>query len=179
LYGYHQVKFPSPLELLCWAILGQRAAMPVARKMKQAIVTWAGNSVVVGGIELWAFPDLEQLLALSEDDLVTLIRNRRKAGYLYGAFRQWHEIDEAFLRHGDDEHVRERLLAIPGIGPWSATFLMVRALGRTQKIGSDREAKLAAGRVYGRTLTDAEFLELADRYSGWQGYWGHYLRVGG
>jgi DNA-3-methyladenine glycosylase II len=56
---------------------------------------------------------------------------------------------------------------------------MVRGLGRTGSIGPDREGKLAAGRVYGRTLTDAEFLELADRYTGWQGYWGHYLRVGG
>jgi DNA-3-methyladenine glycosylase II len=34
-------------------------------------------------------------------------------------------------------------------------------------------------RVYGRTLTDADFLELAGHYGTWQGYWGHYLRVGG
>jgi DNA-3-methyladenine glycosylase II len=179
LYGYHQVKFPSPLELLCWAILGQRAPLPVARTTKQAIVAWAGNRVVVDETERWAFPDLEQLLALGEDDLVELIRNRRKAGYLHGALRHWREIDEAFLRHGEHEEVRERLLAIPGIGPWSATFLMVRGLGRGEKIGPDKEGRLAAGRVYGRTLTDGEFLELAGHYGSWQGYWAHYLRVGG
>lgn len=179
LHGYHQVKFPSPLELMCWGILAQRVPMPVARRMKQAIVNWTGNSIVVDDAELWAFPDLEQLLELTERDLEDLIANRRKARYLYGALRRWQEIDEPFLRSGEHEQVRQRLLAIPGIGPWSATFLMVRGLGRTEKIGPDREGKLAAGRVYGRTLTDAGFLELAGRYSGWQGYWGHYLRVGG
>ncbi len=179
LHGYHQVKFPSPLELMCWAILAQRVPMAGARKMKRAIVAAAGNSIVVDGTELWAFPDLEQLLALSADDLADLIANKRKAGYLYGAFRQWEEIDEDFLRHGDHDQVRERLLAIPGIGPWSATFLMVRGLGRSELVSADKEGKLAAGRVYGRTLTDAEFGELAGHYGGWQGYWAHYLRATG
>jgi DNA-3-methyladenine glycosylase II len=177
LHGYHQVKFPSPLELLCWAILGQRAPLPVARRMKQAIVARAANGIVVDGRELWAFPDLEQLLELTQDELAGLIANRRKAAYLHGAFRHWQEIDEAFLRSGDREQVRQRLLEIPGVGRWSSTFLMVRGLGRTETIGPAREGRLAAGRV-GRTLTDAQFVELAGRYEG-QGYWGHYLRVGG
>lgn len=179
LYGYHQVLFPSPLELLCWAILAQRVPMAGARKMKQAIVTSAGNRITVDGIELWAFPDLGQLLPLSTDDLVDLIGNRRKAGYLHGAFREWEQIDEAFLRNGDVDLVRERLLAIPGIGPWSATFLMVRGLGRSEEISADRESKLAASRVYGRTLTEGEYLELAARYGRWRGYWAHYLRAAG
>jgi len=179
LHGYHQVKFPSPLELMCWAILSQRAPLAVAHKMKQAIVKAAGNSIAVDETELWAFPDLEQLLALTPDELVALVANRRKATYLHGALRRWQEIDEMSLRDGEHEGVRQRLLTIPGIGPWSATFLMVRGLGRAERISPDREVKLAAARVYGRTLTDAEFLELAGRYDGWQGYWGHYLRVGG
>ncbi len=179
LYGYHQVKFPSPLELMCRAILAQRVPMAGARKMKQAIVTAAGNSIVVDGTELWAFPDLGQLLTLTPDDLVDLIGNRRKAGYLHGAFRQWEQIDETFLRNGDVNLVRERLLAIPGIGPWSATFLMVRGLGRSEEISADRESNLAASGVYGRTLTEVEYLELAARYGRWRGYWAHYLRAAG
>jgi len=179
LHGYHQVLFPSPLELMCWAILAQRVPMAGARKMKQAIVTAAGNRAMVDGIELWAFPDLQQLLTLTLDDLVGLLGNRRKAGYLHGAFRQWEEIDEGFLRRGDHILVRERLLAIPGIGPWSATFLMVRGLGRSEEISADRESKLAAARVYGRTVTDVEYRELAGHYGRWQGYWAHYLRAAG
>jgi DNA-3-methyladenine glycosylase II len=179
LRGYHQVKFPSPLELMCWAILCQRVPMPVARKMKHAIVEECGNRVEVGGRELWAFPDLEQLLAISEERLVELVGNKRKAAYLYAALREWTDFDEHFLRTGDYEAVCERLLSLPGIGPWSARFLLIRGLGRMEQMSADREALRTASKVYGHPVDEAEFARLAERYGRWQGYWGHYLRVGG
>lgn len=178
LHGYHQVKFPSPLELLVWAILGQRVPMPVARSMKRAIVGHFANRVQLDGEEHWAFPDLEQLLTLDEEDYVGLITNRRKAGYLAGAVRGWGELDQGFLRHGDEQAVREHLLALPGIGPWSASFLMIRGLGRMGSLLPDKEGKRSASRVYGHPVEDAEFTQLAEQYGPWKGYWGHYLRAG-
>ncbi|AOR32938.1 DNA-3-methyladenine glycosylase [Streptomyces fodineus] len=179
LYGYHQVKFPSPFEMLCWAILAQRVPMPVARKMKQALLERCGNRLVVDGEEHWAFPEVDQLLPLSEAELLTLVGNQRKAGYLYALFRHWVDIDEQFLRTGDYEKVRERLLAIPGVGPWSASFVLIRGLGRMEHLSADKEMLRAAARVYGRVLGEAEFAGLADRYAEQRGYWGHYLRVAG
>ncbi|MFE1776754.1 DNA-3-methyladenine glycosylase family protein [Streptomyces sp. NPDC059008] len=179
LHGYHQVKFPSPLELLCWAILCQRVPMPVARKMKQALVESVGNRITVDGETRWAFPDAEQLAALDEPALQHLIGNQRKAGYLSRATRQWLDLDEAFLRAGPYDEVRDQLLGLPGIGPWSATFLLIRGLGRTEHLTPDKEMTRAAERVYGRPLDDTAFAELTTRYGRHQGYWGHYLRVGG
>ncbi|MPQ97186.1 DNA-3-methyladenine glycosylase 2 family protein [Modestobacter sp. I12A-02628] len=179
LYGYHQVSFPSPLELLVWAILGQRVPMPVARTMKHALMAACGNEMVVDGQPLRAFPDLEQLLAMDAQRLQGIIGNARKAGYIAAAVRQWAELDEGFLRTGDYDEVRERLLQITGVGPWSATFLLIRGLGRMERIAPDKEALRAASRVYGRPVTEAEFTELAGRYGAWQGYWGHYLRFAG
>jgi DNA-3-methyladenine glycosylase II len=37
LHGYHQVKFPSPLELMCWAVLGQRTPLAVARAVESRL----------------------------------------------------------------------------------------------------------------------------------------------
>jgi DNA-3-methyladenine glycosylase II len=178
LHGYHQVKFPSPLELLCWAILCQRIPMPVARGMKQAIVAACGNDIVVEGRELQAFPDAEQLLALSQDRLQELIGNGRKAAYLYGTLRGWVEIDEEFLRTGEYAAVREWLLSLPGIGPWSASFVLIRGLGRTEGMAPDPEVLRAASAAYARPVDAAGFSQLASRYGAFQGYWGHYLRVG-
>jgi DNA-3-methyladenine glycosylase II len=177
LYGYHQVKFPSPLEMLCWAILCQRVPMPVARKMKQALVEAVGNQVPWGQETLWAFPDEEQLQDFSEEQLREIIGNSRKASYLYRAVRQWQDTDEEFLRTGDYDAVRECLLSFPGIGPWSASFVLIRGLGRTEHMAPDKEALRAASRVYGHSVSEAEFTALATRYGKWQGYWGHYLRV--
>ncbi len=177
LYGYHQVKFPSPLEMLCWAILCQRIPMPVARKMKQALVEAAGNKAPWGQETLCAFPDAEQLADFSEEQLHEIIGNGRKASYLYRAVRQWSDTDEEFLRTGDYDAVRECLLGFPGIGPWSASFVLIRGLGRTEHMAPDKEALRAASRVYGHSVSEAEFTALAARYGKWQGYWGHYLRV--
>ncbi len=179
LHGFHHVKFPSPLELLVWSILAQRAPIALARRMKQALVENFTNRVSLDGEQLWAFPDLAQLLTLDEDELAGLIGNRRKASYLHGALRGWAQLDEAFLRRGDHDAVREQLLALPGIGPWSATFVMLRGLGRMERIAPDPELTRAASAVYGHPVSDEELGRLASRYGGWQGYWAHYLRAGG
>lgn len=178
LYGYHQVKFPSPTELLVWAILCQRVPIPVARAMKKALMDHFGNTVLLD-VPWQAFPDLAQLSELSEAQLYGLIGNQRKAGYLARSLEQWRALDEEFLRRGPYEQVQERLLALPGIGPWSASFLMIRGLGRTEQVTLDKEMASAARRVYGRPMDQLEFSELAQRYGRWRGYWGHYLRVAG
>ena len=179
LHGYHQVKFPSPFELLCWAILCQRVPMPVARTMKQSLVEAVGNRTELDGRVLWAFPEAEQLAALDEDQLTTLIGNRRKAGFLHGSILRWLDLDEGFLRSGDHREVRERILELPGIGPWSASFLLIRGLGRMEHIGYDRELARAASRAYGHPVDEPEFRRLAAGYGELQGYWAHYLRVAG
>ncbi|MFC1415879.1 DNA-3-methyladenine glycosylase family protein [Streptacidiphilus cavernicola] len=179
LHGYHQVKFPSPFELLCWAILCQRVPMPVARAMKQSLVEAVGNRSELDGRVLWAFPDAEQLAALDEDELTDLIGNRRKAGFLHGSILRWLELDEGFLRTGDYDAVHERVLELPGIGPWSASFLLIRGLGRMERIGYDREMARAVSRAYGHQVDEPEFRRLASGYGELQGYWAHYLRAAG
>ena len=177
--GYHQVKFPSPFEMLCWAVLSQRVPLPVARGMKQSLVEACGNRVVLDGTAYWAFPGADQLLGFTQAEWAALVPNQRKAGYLHALVRHWLEIDEAFLRTGPYQEVRDRLLRIPGIGPWSASFVLIRGLGRMEELSPDKEVLRAAARVYGRAVGEEEFEVLADRYGPWRGYWGHYLRVSG
>uniref|UniRef100_A0AAU2VC54 DNA-3-methyladenine glycosylase II n=1 Tax=Streptomyces sp. NBC_00003 TaxID=2903608 RepID=A0AAU2VC54_9ACTN len=177
LYGYHQVKFPTPLEQVCWAILAQRTPMPAARGMKRALMDTFGNRIDHEAGPLWAFPDLEQLLSLPEGRLAEIIGNPRKAKYLYGAVHTFAEADEEFLRSGPFDEVKQFLLSLPGIGPWSASFILVRGLGRMDQMPADTPALKAAARAYGQALSAQEFEALATRYGHWQGYWGHYLRA--
>ena len=178
LHGYHHVKFPSPLEMLCWSILCQRVPLPVARAMKRAVVDAGGNEISIDGVVHQAFPDLEQLLAFDGAMWLEVLGNSRKADYLHRALPRWARLSEKFLRHGDYDEVRDALLTLPGIGPWSATFVMIRGLGRMERMEPDREGLRAAARVYGRPISESEFLEIAGKYGQWRGYWGHYLRVG-
>lgn len=181
LYGYHQVRFPTPFENACWAILARRTPMPVARKMKEALVERFGGRLAVDGVEHRAFPEPARLAAVAPDELATVIGNGRKAGYLHAAATAFDTVDEAFLRTAGYDEVEAWLRRIPGIGAWSAAFVLLRGLGRTERVVVANEARLleAVSGVYGqgRPLTPAAASRIAARYGPWQGYWAHYLRA--
>ncbi|WP_433469596.1 DNA-3-methyladenine glycosylase family protein [Spirillospora sp. CA-128828] len=177
LHGYHQVKFPTPLENLVWAILSQRTPIAAAAKAKRAMFGEFGNRLTVDGAEHTAFPDFDQLVSLPERRLTELAGNQRKGGHLHGALLAWHETDEEFLRTGPYEQVKDFLLGLPGVGPWSANFVLIRGLGRMEETPVEKALLGAASRAYGRTFTEAELRKLAERYGPWQGYWAHYLRA--
>ncbi|MFI6320956.1 DNA-3-methyladenine glycosylase family protein [Nonomuraea sp. NPDC050556] len=166
LYGYHQVKFPTPLENLVWAILSQRTPLSVAARAKRALFV---DDV---------FPDLDQLLAVPEERLSELVGNVRKGERLYRALRGWAETDETFLREGPYDEVKAFLLGLPGVGAWSANFVLIRGLGRMDESPVERELLKAAARAYGRAVSEEDIRELAKPYGPWQGYWAHYLRAG-
>ncbi|MFB4296764.1 DNA-3-methyladenine glycosylase family protein [Actinomadura sp. NTSP31] len=177
LYGYHQVKFPTPLENLVWAILSQRTPLAVAARGKHALRDEFGDRISVDGAEYTAFPDIEQLATLPEGRIAELVGNQRKGRYLHGALHAWLETDEDFLRTGPYGEVKDFLLSLPGVGAWSANFILIRGLGRMDEPPLEKALRGAASRAYGRPLSDADLQRIADGYAPWQGYWAHYLRA--
>jgi DNA-3-methyladenine glycosylase II len=179
LYGYHQVKFTTPFENACWAILSQRNPMTFARKRKQALAGWFDNRVWMEGKDYLAFPEPRQILTLDTEILNNLICNRRKTECLQAVASAFDEVDEGFLRKGDYDAVESWLRSIKGIGDWSATFILIRGLGRMERAASERKLVECAARVYGeqQAQTQKDVLQLAQTYGIWQGYWAHYLRV--
>ena len=188
LYGLHQVKCPTPFENAAWAVLSQRAPIPVARKLKQAVVERFGGSLELAGTRHWAFPEAATLAAAPIAALADLIHNDRKAQYLAAVSAAFASVDEAFLRSGNYEEVLAWLRAIHGIGEWSADFILLRGLGRMQQLHFtpasifEKRMSAAVSRVYapapGRALTGPELAPLAERYGDQQGYWALYLRTG-
>ena len=181
LYGYHQVKFLTPFENACWTILSQRNLLGVAQHMKRSLIDEFSAAVELDGREFWPFPGAKAVVQASVEDLTGLLRNSRRAEYIHGAAVAFSEVDEAFLREGSYDEVSRWLRAIPGVGPWSAAFIMIRGLGRMERIPHDDQAlQRIAGAIYGgQQLSTEELRRLADHYGDLQGYWAHYLRVMG
>jgi DNA-3-methyladenine glycosylase II len=84
-------------------------------------------------------------------------------------------LGEDFLRTAPYAQAREALLAIPGVGPFSAAAILLRGLGRTDELPG-----LAMFERDGRAIYGAAWDEeaIARRYGDQIGYWSFYVKTG-
>jgi DNA-3-methyladenine glycosylase II len=180
LYGYHQVKFSmSAFENACWAILSQRNLMNVSRKMKENLTERFGGALEVEGVVYRAFPEAFQLAQVDSDEINTVVGNLWKSQGLSTVARAFDGIDEHWLRTAPYDEVEKWLLNIKGIGAWSASFILLRGLGRMERTPVGEKWSIqAARRWYGNdALEQADVERLAKPYGNYAGYWAHYLRA--
>jgi DNA-3-methyladenine glycosylase II len=178
LYGYHQLKFPTPFAAAVWALLSQRTSWPQARARMDRLRTALGSPLLVADRSITPLPAAATVAAQSATDLAALIGDARKGATLHAAATAFAAVDPAFLTDAPAAAVRRWLEEIPGIGRWSATLVLVRGLGRMQALRPPFERRLvaAAQKVYGPATAAPALQQLAARYGSQQGYWAHYLR---
>lgn len=178
-YGLHHVKFTTPFECASWAVLSQRYPIGAAQKVKQAIMEKFGTSLEVDHRAQRGFPEASRLVQASAEELMPLVRNRRRVEFLMGVAKAFSEIDDHFLRTAKYDEVENWLSQINGIGEWSSKLIMLRGLGRMEKLAVENRLLKAASTVYGRgsPLAQARFDQIAERYGPWKGYWAYYLRA--
>jgi DNA-3-methyladenine glycosylase II len=177
LYGLHQVKFLTPFECACWAVLSQRNQLSAARKAKQALLERFGTSLEVNGSLYRAFPEPSQLGETSQEEVKALLKHQRREEYLGEVIKAFSEVDERFLRTANYDKVEEWLKNIRGIGEWSARLILLRGLGRMEKLAVEKRLMAAAARVYGKPMTTQRLHVIGEKYGRWKGYWAYYLRT--
>jgi AraC family transcriptional regulator of adaptative response / DNA-3-methyladenine glycosylase II len=114
-------------ELAVRAVLGQQISVTRARNLAGLLVSEHGRAVetLVPGLT-HLFPDAGTLARLTPEQL-PMPRARGRA--LVGLADALATGDVALDRGADRAAVREALLALPGIGPWTADYVALRALG--------------------------------------------------
>ncbi|WP_246165244.1 DNA-3-methyladenine glycosylase family protein [Arthrobacter yangruifuii] len=144
-------------------VLGQQVSLAAARTFGSRLVSAFGQPGPAG---LSAFPTAERLAAVPAADIQSAVR------ITHARARTLSALAEAVagglpLRFGaDPETVRSGLLALPGIGPWTADYLAVRVLG-------DRDAYPADDLVLKRALgvaTGREAVKLSQPWRPWRAY---------
>ena len=174
MYGYHQVRFFTPFESVCWAILTQHFPAAQAGKIMTNIAAELGGAIDEGDNTFLAFPHPEKLLR-SFDRLDPLVKNRKKLEYIHGALEAFTQVDYDFLYHGDYDEVLSWLRHIKGIGVWSASLILIRGLGRLERASiAESPVKAAALELYDVKNID-ELERISARYEDLQGLWEHYL----
>jgi len=114
-------------EGLVWAIICEQTNLPLALQLRRRLIERAGRPVD----DLVAHPDPAAVARLDYSDLTALQFPSRKAEYLIDTCRmiaRGELAPEAFPEEPATV-VEQRLLAIRGLSPWSAQYIMMRACG--------------------------------------------------
>jgi DNA-3-methyladenine glycosylase II len=175
LYGLHQVRFLGLEEIAVYCVMMQRAPIAMASRLKRKFLDRFGRPVTVGHRTIRAMPELDELAKLDAKDIAAAIGHRSKGERIATVARGVAAIGEDFLRTARYAEARDALLAISGVGPFSATAILLRGLGRVDELPSLSMFANEGRAVYGRAWNETA---IAHRYGDQIGYWSFYLKTG-
>ena len=179
-YGYHNTRTASVFEALVQAVMGQQIATAVARIVRNLLIQNYGVRASIEGREWYAFPRADALATAEVADLRQLKLSVRKSEYIRGIAQAALESPDGFEGMHDlpDEEVVKRMVALRGVGQWTAQWVLVRALARPDgfPIGDLALRRTVASLYFGGAeINDAELLEFSERWTPWRSYATAYL----
>lgn len=119
----------TPFEALTWAVTGQQISLVAAVSLRRKLILAAGVRHATG---LMCYPDAERIAALTVDDLRAAGFSAAKANTLLSLARLVADGAlplDGWLQTLPIEEIRERLLSVRGIGPWTVDYTLLRGFG--------------------------------------------------
>ncbi len=150
--GVKPPRYRTLWESLVNAVVYQQVSLHAASAVVQRIIHAFGTLLESEGVPVYLFPEAEQVLAASDDALRglglsagKLATLRRAADAIAAGTLDWDSLEQL-----PSAEVAERLRRIKGIGPWTATVILLRGLGRLDVFpmndsGVTRNLSLTAG----------------------------------
>ncbi|MGP4078762.1 DNA-3-methyladenine glycosylase family protein [Pseudalkalibacillus sp. R45] len=178
-HGLRVIGVPDLFEALCWSVIGQQVNLPFAYTVKRRFVEAYGKSVEWNGRLFWQFPDPKTITSVSVEELKKLQFTGRKAEYIIGIaelIANGYFSKQSLLE--DFQQAEKTLMAIRGIGPWSAHYVMMRCLRDPSAFPiGDAGLQNALKKRLGRQTKPApeEIRELFSRWENWEAYAVFYL----
>jgi len=160
----------DPFELAVRAVLGQQVSVAAARTLAERLVARCGTPLLVpdavpdAGLRC-AFPEPAALAAARLDGLGLTGARRRALEALARA------VADGTLRFdADPAVVRAALAELPGFGPWTLEYVLLRGLSEPDAFpAGDLGLRKAAGRG-ARPLGEKALAERAEAWRPWRGY---------
>ena len=160
-------------ELAVRAVLGQQVTVAAARTLARRVVERFGAPLRTPWDEVArTFPAPEGLAAAPIEHIAELGIIRTRAGAIQAIAQAWPEIAARLAPRAGAEPLIERLCALPGIGPWTAHYIAMRALGWPDAFPPNDVAVLKALRQLrgATTLTPREAEAQAQAWQPWRAY---------
>lgn len=166
-------------EVAVRAVLGQQVSVKSANTLAGRLVAAFGEPLPgPAGPELThLFPTPERL---ADANLAAIGLPRARAATLCALARAVRDGELDFAPAADLETAVERLMALPGIGPWTAHYVALRALGEPDAFPNGDLALRRAASQPGKTLSPRALEQRAEPWRPWRAYaalhlWSLYL----
>jgi DNA-3-methyladenine glycosylase II len=175
LHGFRPPLAPDPFEMLVGAITAQQISLRAAFAIRNRFVERHGERAVLA----YAFPTTERVAGLAPEEVTALGYSRRKADYVLSLARSG--LDFGALAELPDDEVKAALVALPGVGEWTADWFLARYFGRPRAWpAGDLALRKVVSDFYGdgRPLTTQEVKEIGARFDPFQNLAAHYLLLG-
>ena len=161
---------PDPFEALVTSITAQQVSLQSAAAIRSRFIERYG----VRAEHAYSFPTRERVAQATEDELVGLGFSARKAEYAIGLARA--DLDLHALGELPDAEVKARLVALRGVGEWTADWFLARRLCRPHAWpAGDLGLRKAVTAFYGAVQDLRAF---ALRFHPYENLSAHYLLTG-
>ncbi len=179
-YGLHLPHTASVFEALVLAVLGQQISTSVARIIRTLLIETFGPSAEFDGETYYAFPRPASIWASSPAELHTMKLTQRKSEYVHGLAGSALDPEMGLERLEEltDQEIVEKLVALRGVGMWTAQWALIRAVGRPDALPlGDLALRRVVSRLFmdGEDVNDAKVEEIAQRWSPYRTYATVYL----
>jgi DNA-3-methyladenine glycosylase II len=165
----------SVYETLISAILEQQVNLTFAHQVKRALIETYGTCLELDGRRYNAFPQPAALAITTPRQLRRIQISGPKARYIISISRATLDgrLDLEALRSLEPDVVHAKLLEHKGVGPWTAQYVGLRALGQLDCLpAADVGLQKAVQRFYGlrKQPSAARVEKLARGWAGWRSY---------
>jgi AraC family transcriptional regulator of adaptative response / DNA-3-methyladenine glycosylase II len=162
-------------EVAVRAILGQQVSIKAANTIAGRLVKRYGEPPQTAGDDelVYLFPRAERLAEAPLSDIGLMPRRAEAIRALARAVRDGELVFGTTIGL---EEVIELLMALPGIGPWTAHYIAMRALSEPDAFpAGDLGLRRAAAQTKGSMLTEAQLRQRAEAWRPWRAYGAMYL----
>jgi AraC family transcriptional regulator of adaptative response / DNA-3-methyladenine glycosylase II len=158
-------------ELVVRAVLGQQVTVAGARTLAKRLTERFGEPAVTPWADVSrGFPSPQRIADAPIESIAELGIIRTRAGAIQALARAWPEWSQQLGSPRSPEPLIEQLCALPGIGPWTAHYIAMRALGWPDAFPPKDVAVLKAmNRLFGTTSQREADLH-AQRWQPWRAY---------
>ncbi|HEY4621457.1 MAG TPA: hypothetical protein VIG93_07115 [Gaiellaceae bacterium] len=175
LSGFRPTLNPRPFEALVIAITAQQISLRAAAAIRGRFVERFGVRHDVA----WEFPDRERVARGRASEITATGFSQKKAEHVIGLARS--DLDFGALETLPDDDVIAALVALPGLGRWTADWFLARHLARPEAWpAGDLGVRKAVAAFYadGRPLTIEEVRTMGERFAPFQNLSAQYLLAG-